>query len=400
MLYRLYKNYKFPIILFISIILGSIIGCIFKSGAKVLEPFGQVFVNMLFVIVIPLVFFTVSSSIAKMSSLKRLGKIFKYMFIIFIITSLIAAVFMLFGVFLFNPTGNVIKDLDYTKESINLGQKIVDMLTVSDFSMLLCKANMLPLIIFSCIFGFSVRLCGDEVKIVNDFLNAGCKIMLKMINIIMYYAPIGLAAYFASLVGTYGPELLGSYAKCFIVYIIIAVLYYIIFYSLYAYIAYRGKGVKVFYKNILMSTITSLGTCSSLATLPCNMTTADNMKLPKDVSEVVLPIGSTIHMEGSSMASILKIAFLFSIFGRNFNGVTDILIALLVSVLSGVVMSGIPGGALIGEALIVSVYGFPAIAFPIISTIGWIVDAPGTCINAVGDIPSCMLISKLVDNET
>lgn len=400
MLRRLWKNYRFPIILFISIILGSIVGIIFKDNAKVLEPLGQIFVNMLFVIVIPLVFFTVSSSIANMTSLKRLGKIFKYMFIIFVITSLIASVFMLFGVFLFKPTGTIIDNLEYTKESINIGEQFVSMLTVSDFFMLLSKSNMLPLIIFSCIFGFSVKLCGNDSKIINDFLNAGCKVMLKMINIVMYYAPIGLLAYFASLVGTYGPELLGSYAKCFIVYIVIGVLYYVIFYSMYCYIAYRKRGIKVFYKNILLSTITSLGTCSSLASLPSNMNTADKMGLPKDVNEVVLPIGATIHMEGSSMASIMKIAFLFSVFGRSFNGVSDILLALVVAVLSGVVMSGIPGGGLIGEALIVSLYGFPSLAFPIISTIGWLVDSPATCLNVVGDIPSCMLISKLVDNDS
>ena len=123
------------------------------------------------------------------------------------------------------------------------------------------------------------------------------------------------------------------------------------------------------------------------------------MNIDKDVSKLVLPIGASIHMEGSSMASILKIAFLFSIFGRPFNGITDILLAILVALLSSVVMSGIPGGALIGEMLIVSLYNFPNQAFLIIATIGWIIDSPGTCLNAVGDIPSTMLISKLVDKE-
>ena len=216
----------------------------------------------------------------------------------------------------------------------------------------------------------------------------------------MYYAPIGLCAYFANIVGTYGTELLTGYFKSFILYLVMAILYYVIFYSLYAYLSYRKRGIKLFYSNILLSTITSLGTCSSLASLPANISTCDKMKLPKDIKEVVLPIGATIHMEGSSMASILKIAFLFSIFGRSFNGLTDILLALLVAVLSGVVMSGIPGGGLIGEMLIVSLYGFPSIAFPIIATIGWLVDSPATALNVVGDIPSTMLISKLVDNES
>ena len=396
---KIFKNYRFPIILLISIIIGSIIGIIFKDKANVLEPLGQVFINMLFVIVIPLVFTTISSSIANMGSLKRLGKIFKNMIFIFIITSLIASVFMLIGVLIFKPTG-IIENGEYVKESIDLGSKIVEMITVPDFYHLLSKSNMLPLIIFTILFGFCVRLCGEEAKGVAKVLTSLSKVMLKMINVIMWYAPIGLCAYFATLVGTYGPELIGSYAKSFILYLVMSILYYVIFYSLYAYLAYKKKGVKVFYKNILLSTITSLGTCSSLASLPANISTSDNMDLPKDVSEVVLPIGATIHMEGSSMASILKIAFLFSIFGRSFTGINDILIALLVAILSGVVMSGIPGGGLIGEMLIVSLYGFPSIAFPMIATIGWLVDAPATCLNVVGDIPSTMLISRLVDEES
>lgn len=399
MLKKFYRRYQFPIILLISIIIGSIIGLIFKDKAKVLEPFGEVFINMLFVIVIPLVFSTIAGSIANMGSLKRLGKIFKYMLIIFTLTSFIAAIFMMIGVLMFKPTGVIDSTLEYSKETIDLGKNIVAMITVSDFSNLLSKSNMLPLIIFSIIFGFSVRLCNEDGALIARGLKSLSKVMLKMIKIIMYYAPIGLCAYFASLVGTYGPELIGSYAKSFILYLVMAFLYYVIFYSLYAYMSYKKKGVKVFYRHILLSTITSLGTCSSLASLPANIKTCEEMDLPKDVSEVVLPIGATIHMEGSSMASILKIAFLFSLFGRNFTSPVDIIIALVIAVLSGVVMSGIPGGGLIGEMLIVSLYSFDALAFPIIATIGWLIDAPATCLNVVGDIPSTMLISKLVEDD-
>lgn len=400
MLRSFFKNYKFPVILLISITIGSILGLIMGENAKVIAPLGEIFINLLFVLVIPLVFTTIASSIANMESLKRLGKIFKYMFIIFFITSLIASVFMLLGVLIFKPTSGNIQLAEYTKETVDLGSQFVSMLTVTEFYQLLSKGNMLPLIIFTCLFGFSVRLCGNEAKMIANGLTSLSKVMLKMVNIIMYYAPIGLCAYFANLIGTYGAQMIGSYAKSFVIYLIMAFLYYVVFYSLYAYMCYRKKGVKLFYRNVLLSTITSLGTCSSLASLPANISTCKKMGLSKDVSEVVLPMGATIHMEGSSMASILKIAFLFSLFGRSFTGPIDIIIALLVSVLSGVVMSGIPGGGLIGEMLIISLYSFPSSAFPIIATIGWIIDSPGTCLNVVGDIPSTMMISKLVDNDT
>lgn len=393
------KKYKFSVNLFFSIIIGSIIGIVFGESAKKIEFIGNIYINMLFVTVIPLVFCTITSSIANMNSLKRLGKIFKYMIIIFIFTSFISSLFMLLGVLAFKPYAILNNNIEYTKESINIGNKIVEMLTVNNFYELLSKNNMLPLIIFSILFGLSIKLCDKNNDNIKKSIRELSNIMVSMISIINKFAPIGLCAYFASLIGTYGKEFIGEYAKCFILYLIIALLYYVIFYTLYSYIAYKKRGVKIFYSNILLSTITSLGTCSSLATLPTNIKTCENMGLSKDVSKVVLPIGATIHMEGSCMASILKISFIFSILGKPFTGVFDLSLALLISLLSGIVMSGIPGGALIGEMLIVSLYGFPSYTFPLIATIGWIIDSPGTCLNAVGDIPSTMLIDKLVNQS-
>jgi len=398
MLKRLWKNYKFPIILLSSIVIGCIIGIIFKEDSIYLKPFGTVFINMLYVVVVPLVFFTISSSISSIKSLKKLGKIFKIMFIVFLITSAIAALFMLFGVKIFDPVGKVNLVLsEGTKESIDIGTKIVDMLTVGDFYQLLSKNSMLPLIIFSIILGFAVGMTKDEQNKISNALNSISKVMMNVIKIIMYYAPIGLCAYFAALVGEYGSEIIGSYARSMIFYYLMALVYYFVFYIVYSYIARGKKGVKEFLKNAFTPTVTSLGTCSSLASLPSNMECANKLNIDEDVYKTTLPIGATMHMEGSAMASILKIAFLFGIFGKSFTGIDTYLIAILIAVLSGVVMSGIPGGGLIGEMLIVSLYGFPLEAFPIIATIGWIVDPPATCLNVVGDVTSSLLIEKHVD---
>ena len=112
-----------------------------------------------------------------------------------------------------------------------------------------------------------------------------------------------------------------------------------------------------------------------------------------------IPIHFTAKADKSCMAAILKIVFLFGIFGVPFTGIDTYLIALLIAVLSGVVMSGIPGGGLIGEMLIVSLYNFPASAFPIIATIAWLVDPPATCLNVTGDITSSMLVTRMVDGK-
>ena len=398
MLKRIWKNYRFPIILLSSIVIGCIIGIIFKEDSIHLKPLGTIFVNMLYVVVVPLVFFTISSSIASIKSLRKLGKIFRVMFIVFIITSAIASLFMLIGVKIFDPVKGVSLVLTQgSKESIDIGSKIVDMITVGDFYQLLSKSSMLPLIIFSCILGFAVGMTKDETNKISKALDSMSKVMMNVIKIIMYYAPIGLCAYFAALVGEYGKEIIGEFARSMIFYYIMALIYYIVFYTIYSYISRGKKGVKDFFKHMFTPTATSLGTCSSLASLPSNLEAANNLNIDEDVAKTTLPIGATMHMEGSAMASILKIAFLFGIFGKSFTGLDTYLIAIFIAVLSGVVMSGIPGGGLIGEMLIVSLYGFPLQAFPIIATIGWIVDPPATCLNVVGDVSSAMLIEKHVE---
>lgn len=394
------KQFIFPIILICSVLIGSLIGIIFKDKATVLKPFGEVFLNLMYTLVVPLVFFTISSSIANMVNKKRLGNILKSLFITFIITSFLASLIMLLVSLWIDPVGNTnIILTTENKESIDIGSKIVEMLTVSDFSSLLSKNNMLPLIIFSCLFGICTSLLGNEGKKVASSLDTLSKIMMKFIHLVMYYAPIGLCAYFASLIGEFGPNLLGSYARSMVLYYVMCIVYFFIMYTIYAYFAGKKQGVKNFYKHIFAPAITSLATQSSLASLPSNLEAAEEMGVPKDVREICMPIGATMHMEGSSMAAILKIVFLFGIFGMPFTGIDTYLIALVIAVLSGVVMSGIPGGGLIGEMLIVSLYHFPSSAFPIIATIAWLVDPPATCLNVTGDVASSLIVTKMVDKK-
>ena len=397
---KFFKSYGMPLILLISILIGSVIGLLMGSNASVLKPFGDIFLNLMYTIVVPLVFFTISSSIANMINLKRLSKILKYVFIVFIATSLISGILMLVALSFIDITSGVNIIFETLEiEKVDVASQIVKALTVTDFTNLLSRSNMLPLIIFSVLFGISTALLKETGKGLARGLEALSRVMMKIVKIIMYYAPIGLCAYFAALIGEFGPELLGSYAKSMGIYYGFCVVYFLIFYTMYSYFAGKKKGIKRFYKNIFPVVATSLATQSSLATLPTNLEVTEKIGVPKDIREVTLPIGTTLHMEGSSMGSILKIVFIFGIFNKPFVGIDTYLIALLIALLSSVVMSGIPGGGLIGEMLIVSLYGFPLEAFPIIATIGWLIDPPATCINVSGDSVASMMITRLVDKK-
>ena len=143
------KSYGMPIILLLSILVGTILGIALKD-TYYLKPFGDIFLNLMYTIVVPLVFFTISSSIANMLDLKRLGKILKYVFMVFIITSLISSVFMILGISLVDIASGVNITLTTdTIEKVNVFDQIVKAVTVVDFANLLSRSNMMPLIIFS-----------------------------------------------------------------------------------------------------------------------------------------------------------------------------------------------------------------------------------------------------------
>jgi Na+/H+-dicarboxylate symporter len=397
----IFKSYGFSIILIVSIIIGAIIGIIFKKDAAVLKPLGDIFLNLLFTTIVPLVFFSISSAVAGMTNIRRLGKILSAMILVFVITGVIASIVMLVGVILYPPAvgvqvsfGNSV-NLEHFKAS----EEIVKAFTVSDFTDLLSKKNMLALIIFAVLAGLATSASGERGKNFANFLTSASQVMMKLIFFIMYYAPIGLCAYFAYLVGVFGPELLGSYARVVILYYPTAILYYFIAFTLYVFVAARSEGLRRFWRNIIPPSLIALATGSSIATIPANLEAADKTGVPQEISEFVIPVGATMHMEGSCLAAVVKIAFLFGIFNISFSGVETIATALGIALLVGVVVSGIPGGGTIGEILIISVYGFPMEAFPLITMIGTLVDAPATMVNAIGDNVSSILVARILGGK-
>ncbi|GFP76156.1 dicarboxylate/amino acid:cation symporter [Clostridium fungisolvens] len=408
---NLFKNYKMSLMLILSIVLGGAIGAILGPKAKVLEPFGQIFLNLMFTIIVPLVFFSVASAIANMSGVNRLGKIMITIILVFISTAVISGILAIIGSFLFNPTkgldSGTIKNIlsqgatDISKgtENISLSRQLVKTFTVGDFSELFSKNNMLQIIIFSVLFGASTALVGEKGEVVKKFIDAVTAIIMKIVNIIMYYAPIGLACYFASVIGQLGTQILQGYLKVFLLYLGLTIINYFMFFSIYAYISSGKEGFKAYWKNVISPTVTALATCSSAASIPINLEATKKIGVPKDIAETVIPLGVNTHKDGSVIGGVLKIVFLFGLFGKDINSLPILLSILAVGFLVGAVMGAIPGGGLIGEMLIISIYGFPIEALPIIAVISTIIDAPATVLNSTGNTVCAMLVSRFVDGK-
>jgi len=399
---RIWKSYKFPFILLMGIAVGSLIGWFSPQFGRQLKPLGDIFLNLVFSLVVPVVFFSIAGAVASMGNMKRLGKILGYMLIVFVVTGIISSVIMIAAVNVVKPAENTQFPIEETavQEAQPLAQQAVAAVTVDDFTGLLSRKNMLPLIIISIFFGFVVTSFKEKGRKLAQGLGFMSEIFMKMINYVMYYAPVGLGAYFAYLVADMGPQLLGVYARTMLgLYYPLCAAYFAVGFFVYAYFAAGMKGVKIFFKNILPASATSLATQSSIATLPVNLESCRKMGVPKDIREIVLPIGATMHMDGSCFAAILKISVLYGIFGREFTGFGVWIPAVVIAIMSGMVMSGIPGGGLIGVMLIMTLYGFPMEAFPIIATIGFLVDPPATMINATGDSVAAMMVTRLVEGK-
>lgn len=405
------SNYKSTIILLVAIIVGAIAGIIFQEKATIVKPLGDIFLNLLLVIVVPLIFLTITTSIAKMESPKRLGKIIITIFVVFILTSIVA-VFIGFAstyfVKLVEPEdGEQIKNSLETnvtqeteEEDLTIADRTVSLLTVDDFYKLLSKENIIALLIFSVIFGIAINMTGKKAKPFVDLLESANKIVENVVKIIMYYAPIGLGCYFASLVGSFGASIAVGYLKTFIYYIIVAVLFYFIMYTVYSFIAGGKKGVIAFWKNALPPTVTSLATCSSAATIPVNTESSKNIGVPDDIAETTIPLGTTFHKDGSIIGSVFKIMFLACLFGTTFTTAGEIAGVIGIALLANLLVTAVPiGGGTISEMLIITMMGYPVAALPILTMIATIIDPPATMLNVVGDTVSSMMVARVVEGK-
>jgi Na+/H+-dicarboxylate symporter len=403
------SNYKSTIILLVAIIVGAIVGLIFKEKATVLAPLGDIFLNLLLVVIVPLIFLTITTSVAKMKQPKRLGKILVTIIAVFAVTSVIAVLVGFLSTYfikLVNPEDSekiaevFDEEAEDETEELSIAERTVNLLTVNDFSKLLSRDNLIALLVFSIIFGIAMNMSGEKAEPVLKFLISANDIVNNIIKIIMYYAPIGLGCYFAALVGSFGSSIAVGYLKTFVIYTVVAVLFYIIVYTLYAFIAGGKKGVKAYWSNVWPATLTSLATCSSAASIPVNIECSKRIGVPDDIAETTIPLGTSFHKDGSIIGSVFKIMFLVCLFGTSLTTASNVFGVIGIALLATLLVTAVPiGGGTISEMLIITMMGYPVAALPILTIIATIIDPPATMLNVVGDTASSMLVTKIVDGS-
>lgn len=392
------RNYKNIILLLGGILIGSLLGVYAPALIPFLKPIGDIFLNLIFVAIIPLLFFAITASVANIKKNQPLGRVIFVMSAVFISTIVIVSVYTIAAVWLFpiaglegvagSEFGNIENDTQ------NWGDKIVSFLTVNEFSHLLSRQNILAFVIFSFLLGISLRNTGEKGDVFLKFIQAGNETMQELLALIMKIAPLGLGAYFAYQVHELGPQMFGLYGKPLALYYVAGALFFIVGFTFYAFVANGRRGVRKFWKNNIVPSLTAVSTCSSLATLPTNLTAAKKIGIPDSTASIVIPLGNTLYKNGSAISSIVKIYVAFAICGWNFFEFETLVIAIGITLLVSIVAGGIPNGGYIGEMLMISIYGLPDYAVPAVLIIGTLVDPLATILNATGDTVAAMLVAR------
>lgn len=396
---QIWNTYKSSVILLGSMVVGGVVGFFWGEGTKILQPVADTFLHLLYCCVVPLIFCSLTAAIAKMTDLSKLKKILTIFLVGTIVTGMIACLFMVVPCLIIDPAQGANISLSEEVGDLTSSINFLGMFTVGDFPELFSRNNLMALIVFTVIFSIATIFAGEKGKLIVTAMDAMTEVIVKVIGIVMKIAPLGLGCYFAILIGQYGSEVVGPLGKAIVMYLFAIIAYFIVSQTVEAYIGAGMEGVRRWWKTAVTPTLTALGTCSSAATLPANLIQAKQIGIPSEISDLVIPLGANLHKDGACVIQIIKIAFLCSVFNIPYATPKNIILSVVIAVIASVVMGGIPAGGYVAEIFIISAFGFPTVAIPIMVLIGTITDAPATAVNVTGDTGLAMVIARFVEGK-
>ena len=395
------KNYGATLLLLLGLVTGGVLGAVLGDGARVLRAPGMLFLNLVFVLVVPLVFFSVAHSLVVMQKSGAVGRVLLTALGVFLFMSLVTGIFSFGFMSVWNPFTRILGQggamPGVTGEGLDLGEAIVVALTVDDFPLLLSREHLLPLILFSALFGLAVALLGQKAAQVERFIAEGEAVVIKMMELVMKLAPIGIGCYFADTVGSLGGQIVGDYLEIFLVVCAVSAVCYGVFLSLYALFCRVPLGR--FWKEMIRPSATAVGTCSSAACMPVNMAAARKLGVSDKLVDGIIPLGTNLHKDGSVVCSVAKVLFALYFFGAAPQGFGAIALAILLALLESVVVGAIPVGGMTGELLICAVLGLDPSFAAALLIIGTICDIPATLLNVAGNLVAPLLVQRISPTE-
>ncbi len=393
------KKISLPIQILIALVLGIVVGliCYFTKTAnfttQYLKPFGTIFINLLKFLVVPVVLFSMIDGILSMGDMKKVGSVGWKTVAFFLVTTAIACVIGLVAASVFNAAG-LFPTLTLSEgatwegaSSANFMDTLVNIFP-SNMWTAFSSANMLQVIVIALFFGGAILAAGEKGNLCKDIVSSFYSVIEKLMGFIISLSPIGVFTMMAWVVANQGAEILGSLALVLLCAYIAYVIHAVLVYSVAAK-AFGKVGPGKFFKGAFAAMIFAFTSTSSAATLPVSKDCAHKLGADDDVAAFVLPLGSTINMDGTAIYQCVATVFLAALCGINLT-VGQMITVVVTATLASIGTAGVSGAGMIMLAMVLEAMGIPVDMIMIIYGVDRLFDMGRTCLNVTGDI-SCSL---------
>lgn len=367
----------------------------FGWNAEWFKPFGQLFINLVRMVVVPLVFTTLVAGAASITDIAKLGRVAVKTLLCFVVfTVLGTAIGLLMGDF-FHPGAGLSIAMDNlaAKNAAppSLGKVLMDIVPINPIDSM-ARGQMLPTIFFAVLVGFCLSVSGEKTEIVTRFFNGFAEVMIRMTGIVMLYAPIGVFALMAYTVAAQGLAVLLPLLKLVVLMYVGSLILFVGVY--FPCLKYSGIAPFTFLKGFSEPLMTAFSTCSSAAALSSSLVRTERMGASRSVASFAIPLGNTINMDGTAIYMGLVAIFAAEIYGIPMP-VDKQLTVVFMALLAAIGTIGVPGSGMIMITMIFSQVGIPLEAVAIVAGVDRILDMARTTLNVTGDATAAILVSKL-----
>ncbi|CDQ21576.1 dicarboxylate/amino acid:cation symporter [Halobacillus karajensis] len=390
--------------IFIGLILGAVVGLALHMAAPdlfstldayVFSPLGTVFLNLIKMLVVPIVFFSITLGTASLGDPKKLGRIGGKTIGFFLVTTTIAISIAISLAYLFQP-GNINIDpsgAEYeAQEAPGVVETFTNIIPTNPIQSMV-EGNMLQIIAFAIFIGFALAMLGKKTEGIYKLVEQGNEIMMFLVNLIMRFAPYGAFGLLASAIGTMGIDGMKGMAMYMVVVILGLIVHGVVTYG--SAVAFLGKMNPVkFVKGFFPAMTVGFSTSSSSSTLPISMKAAqENLKVPKPVSSFVQPLGATINMDGTAIMQGVATVFIAQVYGSDLS-FSALIMVVLTAVLASIGTAGVPGVGLIMLAMVLNQVSLPVEGIALIIGIDRLLDMLRTSLNITGDAACAVVVAE------
>jgi len=378
----------------IGFILAIILGIIFGPKIEIVQPLGDLFLRLIKFIVVPLVLASLVTGITSLNNVKKLlsvgGKTIGY----FLVTTFIAVVIGIVVGYVISPG----KGLDITvptenAEKVEIPSVLDTVLTIVPVNPFesLSTGNILQIIFIAIAIGIAITSVGEKAKPLANLFDALALVMYKITGVIMKFAPIGIFGIMAPIVGNYGLAILLPLLKVILAVAIACALQLFVTYSIAVRVFGKMNPI-TFIKGIAPAGLVAFTTASSSATLPVTIKNAEeNLGVSKEISSFVLPLGSTINMDGAAIYQGIAVIFIAQFFNIELS-LTQIITVMFMAVLVSIGAAGVPGAGLIMLTMVLQAVNLPLEGIALVAAVDRILDMFRTSINVIGDASAAVVV--------